>query len=236
MKRRLFLCACVLLTALAACSQPTTPAAVLYFVEHEPGGEPYRTRMIVSAGFLRMDGGQDSQDFLLFDRADGSIYSVSSADKQVLVIRPRPVELKPPVQFIHRVVTDTAAFPAVEGRKVTHYELLTNDKRCYDLYAAEGLLPGALVALREFRLILAGQQALTAALTPPEMQSACDLANNVFLPTRHLEFGFPVRLVDMTGRSMELVDYKTDFRATAELFHLPSEYKRLTLEKLREEK
>ena len=230
---RFFLIVCCLLTTLLSCSEPTTPAAVLYFVEHEPGVEPFRTRMIVTAGFLRIDDGQDSQDFLLFDRADGSIYSVSSADKQVLVIRPRPVELKPPEKFTHRVVTDTAAFPAVAGRKVTHYELLTNEKRCYDLYAAEGLLPGAMVALREYRLILAGQQAQTAAAAPPEMQSACDLANNVFLPMRHLEHGFPVRLVDMTGRSMELVDYKTDFRATADMLKLPAEYKRLTLEELR---
>ena len=233
MIRRLILYGCFFLTALVSCTEPSTPASVLYFVEHEPGGEPYRTRMIVTAGFLRMDDGQDSQDFLLFDRADGSIYSVNSADKQVLVIRPRPVELKPPAKFTHRTVTDTTTFPAVEGRKVTHYELLTNEMRCYDLYAADGLLPGAVVALREYRLILAGQQALTAAATPPEMQSACDLANNVFLPVRHLEYGFPVRLVDMTGRSMELVDYKTDFRVTADLLRLPAEYKRLTLEELR---
>jgi len=233
MIRRLILYGCFFLTALVSCTEPSTPAAVLYFVEQEPGGEPYRTRMIVTAGFLRMDDGRDSRDFLLFDRADGSIYNVSSADKQVLVIRPRPVELKPPAKFTHRVMTDTAAFPAIEGRKVTHYELLTNEMRCYDLYAADGLLPGALVALREYRLILAGQQALTAAATPPEMQSACDLANNVFLPVRHLEYGFPVRLVDMTGRSMELVDYKTDFRVTADMLRLPAEYRRLTLEELR---
>jgi hypothetical protein len=230
---RFFLVVCCLLTILSACSNPTTPAAVLYFIEQEPGVDPYRTRMIVTAGFLRMDEGQDSQDFLLFDRADGSIYSVSSAEKQVLVIRPRPVELKPPAKFTHRVVTDPAAFPAIEGRKVTHYELLTNDQRCFDLYAADGLLPGAVVALREYRLILAGQQALTAAMTPPEMQSPCDLANNVFLPVRHLEHGFPVRLVDITGRTTELVDYKTDFRVTADMLKLPAEYKRLTLEELR---
>ena len=236
MIRRLILYGCFFLTALVSCTEPSTPAAVLYFVEHEPGVEPYRTRMIVTAGFLRMDDGQDSQDFLLFDRADGSIYSVNSSDKQVLVIRPRPVELKPPVKFTHRTVTDTTTFPAVEGRKVTHYELLTNEKRCYDLHAAEGLLPGVVVALREYRLILAGQQALTMSMTPTDMQSPCDLANNVFLPMRHLEYGFPVRLVDMTGRSMELVDYKTDFRATAEIFRLPAEYQRLTLEELRGKK
>ena len=231
-KRILFL-VYFLLTSLVACSEPTTPAAVLYFVEHESGAEPYRTRMIITAGFIRMDGGAGSEDFLLFDRADGTIYSVSSGDKQILIIRPRPVEIKPPAKFEHRVVTDKATFPSVGEYKVIHYELFTNNERCYDLYAAKDLLPAAVVALREFRVILAGQQAVTLSVTPPEMQSACDLANNVLLPTRHLEYGFPVRLIDMTGKLMELVDYKTDFRATAAMLRLPAGYKRLSLEELR---
>jgi hypothetical protein len=70
-------------------------------------------------------------------------------------------------------------------------------------------------------------------MAPPEMQMPCDLANNVFLPVRHLEHGFPVRLTDMTGRTTELVDYKTDFHATADMLRMPAEYKRLTLEELR---
>lgn len=233
MAKRISLLASFLLIALVTCAVPTTPAAVLYFVEHEQGAEPYRTRMIVTAGFVRMDGGADSQDFLLFDRADGTIYSVSSGDRQILVMRLRPVEIKPPEKFIHRVVTDNAAFPPIGGYKVVHYELLTNNQRCYDLYAANGLLPDVVEALRLYRVALAGQQALTVPVTPPEMQSPCDLANNVFLPMRQLEHGFPARLVDMAGKTSELVDYKTDFRATAAMLSLPSDYKRLTLEELR---
>ncbi len=216
-----------------SCSEPTTPAAVLYFVEHEPGAEPYRARMIVTVGFLRMDGGADSEDFLLLDRADGTIYNVTGADKQILVIRPRPVSANPPAGLTHRVIRDSAAFPAVAGLKVNRYELLTNEKRCYDLYAAEGLLPDVVAALRQYREALAGQQAKTLPMMPPEMQSACDLANNIFLPARHLEHGFPVRLVDMTGKTIELVDYKTDFRANASILRLPEGYQRLNIEELR---
>ena len=221
-------------TLLVACPAPPTPATLLYFAEHEQAGdEPFRTRMIVTAGFVRMDGGANSRDFLLFDRANGTIYSVSSEDRQILVMPPRPVEIKPPAKFTHRVVTDTAAFPSVGGRKVTHYELLTNAKRCYDLYAAEGLLPEVVAALRQYREALAGQQAATLAVIPPEFQSPCDLANNVFLPSRYLDYGFPVRAKDMTGRTNELVDYKLNFRATAAMLRLPSDYKRLTLDDLR---
>lgn len=234
MTKRLLLLVWVLFTPLVACSNPSTPATLLYFVDKERGGEPYRTRMIVTAGFVRMDGGAtDAEDFLLFDRASGTIYSVSSGDKQILVIRPRVVELKPPAPFTHRVVPDNATYPSVGGHKVVHYELLTNNQRCYDLYAADGLLPDAVLALRQFREALAGEQAATAAAVPQPMQSACDLANNVFLPARQLAYGFPVRTVDMAGKSSELVDYKTDFRATADLLRLPEGYRRRSIEDLR---
>lgn len=232
MIRRFFLSATLSLLTLTSCSEPTTPAAVLYFIEHEPGAEPYRTRMVVTAGFLRIDGGTDSRDFLLFDRADGTIYSVSSADRRILIIRPRAMDAKPPANLTHKVVRDSAAFPAVGSYPVRHYELLTNGKRCYDLYAAADLMPETVKVLRQYRGMLAGQQAKTLPMMPPEMQSACDLANNVFLPARHLDHGFPVRLTDMTGKTIELVDYNMEFRATAAMLRLPADYKRLTIEEL----
>jgi hypothetical protein len=233
MVKRIFLLGFFLLITGIADAESTTPAAVLYFVEHEQGAEPYRTRIIVTAGFVRMDDGVNGQDYLLFARADGTIYSVSSKDRQILEMRLRPVKIKPPEKFVQRVVTDNATYPPIDGHKVVHYELLTNNQRCYDLYAADGLLPDIVEALRRFRIALAGQQALTVPVTPPEMQSPCDLANNVFLPVRQLEHGFPVRLADMAGKTSELVDYKTDFRVTASMFRLPSDYQRLTLEGLR---
>lgn len=232
MRRVAYLLACLWPLISISCSEPTTPAAALYFVEHEPGANPDRTRMIVTAGFLRMDGGADDPDFLLFDRADGTIYSVSGAERQILVIPPRPMDAKAPPDLIHKVIRDDAAYPAVGSHKVSHYELLTNGKRCYDLYAAAELMPEAVAALRQYREVLAGQQAKTLPMMPPEMQSACDLANNVFLPARYLEHGFPVRLTDMTGKAIELVDYNTEFRATAAMLRLPADYKRLTIMEL----
>ncbi len=235
MAKRFLLFACLWLPALFACSAPTTPATVLYFVEHEPGAEPYRTRMIVTAGFLRMDGGADDADFLLFDRADGTIYSVTGGDRQILVIPPRPMDAKPPTTLKNEVVADSAAFPAVGTYKVSHFELRTNGKRCYELYAAVDLMPEVVAALRQYRTVLAGQQAKTLPFTPAEMQSPCGLANNIFSPARHLEHGFPVRLVDMTGRTIELVDYNTEFRATAAMLRLPGDYRRLSIDALRKQ-
>jgi hypothetical protein len=94
-------------------------------------------------------------------------------------------------------------------------------------------MPEAVLALRQYREVLAGQQAKTLALAPPGTLPACDMANNIFLPARHLEHGFPVRLVDMTGKTVELVDYNAEFRATAAMLRLPADYQRLTIEELR---
>jgi hypothetical protein len=234
MAKRLLLFACLWLPALVACSTPTTPATVLYFVEHEQGADPYRTRMIVTAGFLRMDGGADDVNFLLFDRADGTIYSVTGGDRQILVIPPRPMDAKPPVSLNNEVVADNSAIPAVGKFKVSHFELRTNGKRCYELYAAVDLMPEVVAALRQYHTVLAGQQAKTLPFTPPEMQSPCGMANYIFSPARHLDHGFPVRLVDMTGRKIELVDYNVEFRATAAMLSLPVDYQRISIDAMRD--
>lgn len=62
--------------------------------------------------------------------------------------------------------------------------------------------------MREFYETLAREQALSLAFIPEEFQSPCELANNVFAPARHLAHGFPIRYVDMNGRTRELADYK----------------------------
>jgi len=238
MNRCIILYAGLLLAGLASCATPppavpTTPATAVYFSNQEPGGEPYRTRMIVTPAFLRMDDGEGSRDYLLFDRTDATIYSVSSGDRLILVMRRRRVDMNPPETLVRHVVVDTASYPAVDGRKVAHYELVTNRQRCYDLYAADGLLPDVVVALRQYHAALAGQQAATLAVTPAEFRTPCDMDNNVFLPVRQLDYGFPVRLVDMTGRMTQLMDYQTDFRASDDLFQLPADYPRRTLNELR---
>jgi hypothetical protein len=98
----------------AVSAHRTTPAAVLYFVEQEPGVEPYRTRMIVTAGFLAWTRDRTA-GFLLFDRADGSIYSVSSARNRY---GDSPAGGTEAVGEIHAPVqTDPARFPPLKGAR-----------------------------------------------------------------------------------------------------------------------
>jgi hypothetical protein len=232
------------LLAMVACSQPPPPPArerviALYLTENDGDSGNTPVRMLVTPKFLRIDGGTDGNDFLLYDRATRTSYNVSPTDRLVLVIPPRTLPSGKATNLKHRVKRDTAVFPAVAGRTVIRYQLLTNGRLCYDLYAADGLLPEAVAALREYREALAGEQGAAIGFTPPKARAPCDLANHVYTPARHLMHGFPVRVVEIDARDpkrkriTELTDYRTDFEVAAELFKLPESYRRMTLKELR---
>lgn len=216
---------------LTGCVQQPT-ATVLYFLDQEKGIEPYRTRMVVTGDFLRIDDGTDSRDFILFSRKERVIYNVSAGDKLVLVIRGGgKVEAAPALK--HEVVREADQPPAVGGKPVTHYRLLTNGTTCYDLYAAQGLLPDAVTVLREFIFVLAADQAGRIGSMPRELLTPCYLANNIYAPARYLDHGLPVRRADHDGRVSELVDFSSDFAANPALFVLPADYRQLDIGALR---
>lgn len=217
--------------AVACVSAPR--ATLLEFSEREGGGEPYVTRMLVTENHLRIDDGQGRDGFILLDRAARTIYSVTHADKSVLVIASRKIDLTPPKRFEHSVDRDHEVYPAVAGRPVRRYTLSTNKQRCLEVFAADGLLPEALAALRDYQEVLAGEQAFAAARRPKEFQTDCVLADDVFVPARQLAFGFPVKRTDPTGRARDLTDYRTGVDVEPGLFELPAGYRRYSLHDLR---
>lgn len=219
--------------SVAACTRAETTA--LYFSEQEPQGETFATRMLVTDRYLRIDYGVDTDDFILFDRKLPTIFSVNHNDKTIMVIKPSPVRLAKPARFEHRTEKTNEAPPAVGGKPVAHYRLSTNDELCIDVFAAKGLLPTAVAALREYHLSIAGEHAAAMTNAPPEVTSDCDLANFVFAPTRYLEHGFPVRQQDMGGNVRQLVDFKQGLKIDAELFNLPPGYRQYSPAELRGE-
>ena len=218
--------------ALAACTDKPSPTIFLSFIESSPDDE-YPVRMLVSEKFLRIEDGDTRDGFIVFDRAARTIYSVSHAGKSTLVLHARPVTLAAPKQFEHKVERDKESLPPVDGKTVTHYRLLTNRERCFDVYAAEGLLPEAVAALREYHETLAGEQAVMQTNLPAGMQSACDLADQVFRPARYLAHGFPVRQVNRAGVTRQLVSYRRDVPVEKGIFDLPKDYKQITPVELR---
>jgi hypothetical protein len=222
-----------LFVLISACTDKHPGATFLSFSESSPDGDTYPVRMLVSEGFLRIEDGDARDGFIVFDRAKKIVYSISHTDKTTLVLSAQQVLLDAPKAFVHKVERDGEKLPNVGGRAVTHYRLLTNRERCFDVYAADGLLPEALAALREYHRTLAGEQAAMQALVPAGFQSACDLAEYVFLPARHLEFGFPVRQISRAGVVRQLLDFKTGVPVEKGLFDVPAEYKQITPSEVR---
>ena len=101
------------------------------------------------------------------------------------------------------------------------------------MFAVSGFLPDVTKALKEYRQALAGEQAALIDAMPAEMLKACDLANNIFNATRHLDHGFPVRLKETDGRFRELVEYKKNTRIDAGLLKLPEGFSEFTTEEVR---
>ncbi|MHB8346538.1 MAG: hypothetical protein ACYDHM_04985 [Acidiferrobacterales bacterium] len=216
----------VLGTGVAHAVPATEPATLLIFSQQDEGGAPYEARMLVTPQYLRMDNGADKSGFILLNRQTHTVYSVSRSDRTIMVVKPQKILFPRPARFRQRIVRDRGHFPTVAGKQVDHYTLLTNGRRCFDVYAAAGLLPDAVSALREYQRVLAGEQAVTETRTPRSMQSVCDLSNYIFRPARYLDFGFPVRQRDESGATRQLLNFRIAVPVASSLFALPSGFRR----------
>ncbi len=205
---------------------------VLKYLVQEPGVEAYQSRVLVTAAYMRMDEGGDSDNFVLFDRKQRTIYSVTHDDETVFVIPERPVAIESPdpiARSDNQLETD-ASMPTVAGHTLSHHQLLVNAKPCQEVVAARGLLSGAVEAISEFRTVLAGEHARILPSIPADVRDPCDLALNIFAPTWQMSFGLPVQIWNEGGDSQALVDFNPAAQLDETLFVLPEGYKRYSTE------
>lgn len=213
--------------------QASVTGTVVDYRETDVGAEPYRSRMIVTPAFLRFDDGNDGSDFLLFDRKKKVIYNTNSMDKTILVIESQKIALPEKKDWTHRADTDNEKVPAIDGNEVKHWVLLTNNLVCYDLYASRNLLPDVTRALMEYHKVLSTQHAEIFLDMTGIQRDVCDLANNIYLPLRHLQHGFPISLRDKEGRMKQMLGYKTGVQIDDQVFRLPPGYREYRISDIR---
>ncbi|NOQ79123.1 MAG: hypothetical protein GQ546_06955 [Gammaproteobacteria bacterium] len=195
------------------------PATILYFSEHEQGSDEVLITMTITNQYLRIDDRlikksnqetEENKGFVLFDRKNKEIYSVSSEEQQIIKIKhvavtiPSPIELKLNTLSLDR---DKNA-PLIEGKKIQHKQIYVNDKLCSNIITVPGLMPDAVTALKSFNQVLAGQQTETLRYIPGDLHEACDLARHSFYPQSHLENGFPM-MMQTIGESGKIEDIKS---------------------------
>ncbi len=220
------------LLSLAVASVSAEPAALLVYKVWEQGTDPYISRILVTSGHVRLDEGQDSGDFTLFDRAAGVVYSVSAEDHSVLVMAPDDTALpQQPALLLDATDEPDTEAPKVAGQTPHRVELLANGERCTTLTVLPDVMESALAGLRDMRRVLARVQARSLEAMPQEFQTACELASIVYAPTRSLDHGLPLS-EQSPGRVQVLLDYVADYQADAGLFQLPQGYERIEMSAL----
>lgn len=232
-----------LLVTLAACStlQSTPPKTVeelkaqpgnlLIMVESEGGDATFTTRIFVNEGYLHMSDNRSPADYMLFNRSERTIYNVTAADKTILVIKDKPVNVASPIELDYREESQpSGAIPKINGQQATHYLYTANGKHCYDaVVMPKAFMPDVVAAMREFREVLAGEHATTVHRTPKSLLDACDLSVNIFHATQHMDHGLPIREWDRHGYRRFLKDYRENLQASEGAFDLPPDYERYSV-------
>ncbi len=219
----------VLLLLLALISLPLQAseikATALYYRISEPGVDPYLSRWLITDHFVRIDEGDAADNFILFDRTKKTVYSVVHNDHTVLDIPARTVDKKPAIELKQesRVIHDDK-MPAISGQPAIYRELNVGKSLCYSVISVEKLLPDAVHAMRDYRLVMAGEHAKTLDNTPVELQDSCDLTLNIFSPLWLLEKGLPIQEWSPQGKASALLNYKTNQMIDSALFVLPQGY------------
>ena len=138
--------------------------------------------------------------------------------------KPIKIESPYPLVFEHSRSTDPDA-PKISGKLPEHIIFRVNGEECYNVISVAGLLNKVTQAIKEYLQTLAGKQAMNLANTPPEMQTPCMLANMIFEPSRHLDYGLPIREWDYRGFARSLVNYRESVPVDGSLFEVPEGYR-----------
>ncbi len=167
---------------------------VLRYVDQDPGGEPYLTRILVTPDYLRMDSGRDEDDFFLLDRRQRKLTNVMRERGLAMVflpetLPPRPVDWSPKLE----------TRPAAPGTE--RFSLSMKGVVCSEGIAALRAAPDAARAMAEMKSVLASMQYRMWKESPPELQHDCDLVNLVWESGTTLKLGLPLEEREFTGRS-----------------------------------
>lgn len=196
-----------------ACSRPALAQEIevlgLFYMESEPGIEPYPVRMLITPDHLRMDEGEGSASYLLYERKHSRVLSVSHTEASVLVFSAsddRPDMAAQP-ELAHSL-QDTLDMPTFGGKQPVSVRLNADKQLCMDLIAIPKLRPDAVAAMAGYLKVMASQHLKNLEKTPVAMRSPCMLADLIYAPAQYLEFGLPLRTADYRGVVRELQDIR----------------------------
>lgn len=210
-------------TPLTAFSSSLT-SLVLFYDETEEGTGTQSMRYLINDHFLRIDEGNINSDYILYDRAKKTVYSVNHGDQTILKITSK-VWHSPDYDFAvsieERALLDA---PKVFGKQVFNYQVKAKDEVCTNVLMVKGIHAKEMDVLQEYQVVMSGQQAASLNNTPVEMHTPCYLVDQVFHKAEYLKLGLPIQISYSRGYAKLLKNIEVkDIRE--ELFLLPDGYK-----------
>ncbi len=205
---------------------------LLIYMEQNSGVENFTTRLFVNKEYLHISDSNAPADFIVFNRAEQTVYSVTNDEQTILVIRKKEIAIESPIELDYQEESQVSgAIPKVDGKQATHYKYFAKGEHCYDaVVLPNSFVPDALEAIREYRMVLAGEHATTIGRTPKDLLDACDLSVNVFHATKHMDHGLPVREWGRNGYQRFLKGYRLEIEPPEGLFDLPKDFKQYSID------
>ncbi len=219
------------LAAVGLCSNSLaeTVATIVWYSEQEPGIEPYPMRYIVTPEYIRSDEGQAGNDFLLFDRRQRKIYSVTAETRTVLEVDGNGQSPEKPDDLSIAVgeQVDQKA-PLIGGKSPREVKLAAGGQDCHSAMVVAGFLEPVRAAFQEYSQALAVQQLRTLDRTPAALQTPCFLARYLYAGDFALAKGMVLADWNNRGERRQLTRYETDVPVADGLFVVPADFRRIS--------
>jgi hypothetical protein len=180
----------------------------------------YLNRILIFGERLRMDYGQDDEDFILYDRRENIAWHVAREGRRLVGINASPVKYSWPKTW--KLAQEQFASGA---NKLTRVQV--NEQLCVEFKTAPILKEEARL-LRDFRRALAGNQSSTWSATPEELRHPCNLVIDVREAGIEYRQGLPLAIRYWDGRSRVYQNHVVR-EAKPELFDLPGGYSRFMI-------
>ena len=205
----------------------------LVYQEYEQGVEPYRVTYTISGDYLRIDDAADQSGFIVFDRKENTIFSVSHFDKSILVMdKSAPLELDAEfkIDIEYKQIEDA---PKIAGRSVYSFRVNaiaeTSSETCMDIQLVPGLLPQVSALLQSFQQTISAQQVGNLDKTPEELRTPCYLVDQVYNTGEYYNRGLPIQEWHSSGRIRQLLGFE-EIEVDTSVFTVPADYRQFSLQ------
>lgn len=211
---------------------------LLTYMEREPGTDEYEVTMLISDRYIRIDETDEDSGYILYDDKKKVIYSVTHQDKSILVIKQHkfsvdssPVKAK--VEYLKM-----ADAPMVSKKHIYNYRVFVNkgaavldkEETCTEIQLVEDLLPEVRGILKNYQMIVSGQQVKMTDNKVTDMQNSCFYADQIYNTGAYYRRGLPIQEWHSNEHSKMLMTYHK-ISVDSDEFKIPENYHQFSIGK-----